>query len=348
MVPCLKTKSLTISNKPDSDQNPRITFRNSFIEEIKTHSYLGLLFSNNLKWGEHIESIAVTARNRLNMMLPLKYKLDRKTLELIFQSFVLPVMEYGIPVWGGSHTCDIDKLEKINCDGMRLVTGAPAGSNIAKLYQDTKWTSVREKCARATLVMFYKILNKQTPTYLSALVPTHNPANTGYNLRNIDDLHNVHTRLDPHERSFFPRAIQLWNTLPIDDRKAHSLYAFKESLNRRNEKPDPLFYHGERLQSVYHTKLRMGCSELNYDLCFNRHVSNNAACRCGARFETASHYFMECPLYPVQRNNLRNSIEQITTFRIKTILFGDESLELDQNKRIFDAVHKFILSSKRF
>ena len=343
-----KTKSLILSNKTDSNQNPRLTFNNSLIEETNCHSYLGLIFSNNLKWSEHIESISATARKRLNMMLPLKYKLDRKTLQTMYQSFVKPVMEYGISVWGGSYDCDINKLEKINCDGMRLITGAPAGSNSSKLYRDTNLPSIRETYTRAALIMFYKMVNKLTPNNLGRLIPTHNPGSTGYNLRNIGDLHNVHTRLDVHERSFFPRAIKLWNSLPCDIKKSQSLSAFKASLSKHLKKPNFLYSYGERLPSVYHARLRMGCSELNYDLCFNRHVSNNAACRCGARFETAFHYFMECPLYIDLRNRLRNQIEQATSFLLKNILFGDESLELDQNKRIFDAVHSYILDSKRF
>jgi hypothetical protein len=52
-----KTKSLTISKKQDANLNPDIYFKNHKIEEVKTHLYLGLLFSSNLSWNAHISNI---------------------------------------------------------------------------------------------------------------------------------------------------------------------------------------------------------------------------------------------------------------------------------------------------
>ena len=95
-----KTKSLTISKKQDANLNPDTYFKNHKIEEVKTHLYLGLLFSSNLSWNAHISNIEQKARKKLNMLSPLKYKLDRRSLELIFTSFVSSAMYYGIEVWG--------------------------------------------------------------------------------------------------------------------------------------------------------------------------------------------------------------------------------------------------------
>ena len=83
---------------------------------------------------QHIHEIAVKAPQQLNAMQPLKHKLDRSSLETMYKSFVLPVMEYAVAVWGGSYDSDILKLELIHVNGMCLVTGATAWSNIANLY----------------------------------------------------------------------------------------------------------------------------------------------------------------------------------------------------------------------
>ena len=108
-----KTKSLTISNKPDAHRNPQVKLFGEFIEEVKTHKYLGLKFSHNLRWKHHIHDIALNARKKLNSMIPFKYKLDKKSLEKMYLSFVRPTMEYGNVVWGGSYDCDILKLENV-------------------------------------------------------------------------------------------------------------------------------------------------------------------------------------------------------------------------------------------
>ena len=53
-----KTKSLIISNKKDRHLNPAVHFNGTQIIEVNSHTYLGLNFSFNLKWSEHIESIS--------------------------------------------------------------------------------------------------------------------------------------------------------------------------------------------------------------------------------------------------------------------------------------------------
>ena len=74
-------------------------------------------------------------------MLPLKYKLDRKSLEIMFNSFVRSTMFYAVEVWGGSPDSQLLRLEQVIVDGMRLVSGATARSNVANLYKETSWKS---------------------------------------------------------------------------------------------------------------------------------------------------------------------------------------------------------------
>jgi ribonuclease P/MRP protein subunit RPP40 len=84
-----KTKSLIISNKHDAHLNPPLRFKNENIKEVNSYNYLGLEINNDLRWGKHIQDIAIKARQKLNLMLPLKYKLDRCSLQTMYNSFVL-------------------------------------------------------------------------------------------------------------------------------------------------------------------------------------------------------------------------------------------------------------------
>ena len=343
-----KTKSMIISNKQDSILNPKVKFGDVEIDDVSTHSYLGLLFTRNLRWSEHIDSIAVKARKRLSLMLPLKYKLDRKTLRTMFQSFVKPVMEYGIAIWGGSYDCDISNLEKMNSDGMRLITGAPANSNVRKLHEETGICSIRETCNLTTLKLLYKIINNLTPNYLRELLPMHNPRDAGYNLRNADEIGTPNTRLDIRQRSFIPRAIRLWNRLAAECREAQTLTLFVRELKQGEITGNPLYDYGNRLPGAHHSRLRMGCSVLNHDLCYTLHVRDQPECRCGAPHETAYHYFMECTLFSDARDELRRSVERYASFTINTVLRGCDTLTYTENKRVFDAVHAYIIDTKRF
>ena len=106
------TKSLIVSNKSDCKQNPPAIFNITTVPEVNYHTVLGLTFSFNffnfqhsfLRWNTHayVDKLCIKANKRLNMMIQLKYKLDMRSLENRYKSFVRPVMEYDTVVWAGT------------------------------------------------------------------------------------------------------------------------------------------------------------------------------------------------------------------------------------------------------
>ena len=78
------------------------------------------------------------------------------------------------------------------------------------------------------------------------------------------------------------------------------------------------------------------------------HVIDSSKCDCGFHNETPRHYFLECPLHAGSRMNLLNEINQLTDCNINIILFGDRKLNLENNKLIFQSVHKYMKDTHRF
>ena len=342
-----KTKALTISNKRNAKNNPPIIFKNEEIEEISSHVYLGLKFSKNLKWNNHIEDVAVKARKKLNAMLPLKFKLDRLSLEIMYNSFVRPSMEYASQVWGGTYQSDISKLEKIQIDALRVITGATARSNILALYNDTGFVTLQVRITNSMLVLMWKMRNGLCPSYLSDLVHS-NEHREHYNLRSQETVRTPFARLETFKRSFVPHTCSIWNTLPLNVQNAGSLEGFKQYLCKKSNPINKLFYFGERWPSVHHARLRIGCSKLNGDLYHNLHVIDSPRCDCGSPLEDATHFFFHCPLFQNARQDLIASVQILTVATLDTLLFGKIELTLKNNQDICLAVHNFIGVSKRF
>ena len=344
----LKTKSLIISNKKDSHKNPLISMNNIQIEEVSYFTYLGLTFTKNLRWNNHIDKISVKARKRLCAMMPLKFKLNRKSLEIMYKSFVMPVLEYGLIVWGGTYDSDIAKIERIQIDALRLITGATARSNISFLYKETSFISIRERIDQLSLTMMYKIKNDLAPEYLRLLLPEENNETIRYNLRNNRDLKVPFSRLETLKRSFFPRTVRLWNALTSNTREKLSLFAFKTALLENVDTCNILYYYGERWASVHHARIRIGCSKLNADLCLKLHVENSPACSCGYPIENGEHFFLSCPNYDQQRNNILANIRNIAPITYDLLLHGCKRLSNDDNIAVFSSVHLYIKETRRF
>ena len=57
-------------------------------------------------------------------MRKLKFQLDRKSSEIIYTSFVMPILEYGNEIWDNCTQYENDDIEKIQTEAARIATGA--------------------------------------------------------------------------------------------------------------------------------------------------------------------------------------------------------------------------------
>ena len=96
---------------------------NEPIKEVSYHKNLGIFLSSDGTWHDHINSITSKAWLRVNLMRKLKFLLDRRSLEIIYVSFIRPLLEYADVVWDNCILYDGNALEKIQLEAARIVTG---------------------------------------------------------------------------------------------------------------------------------------------------------------------------------------------------------------------------------
>ena len=137
-----KTDSMLVSRKVNQLNHPPILFQGHTLQNITQHKHLGLTIRSDLRWSDHISHICNKSSKLINIMKHLKFTLDRQTLETIYISFVRPILEYGSAVWSGCTAQDEEKLESIQLDAARIITGAMYGTSIAKLYEETGWLTL--------------------------------------------------------------------------------------------------------------------------------------------------------------------------------------------------------------
>ena len=72
------------------------------LEEVMSDRHLGLILQSKLAWHEHINGIITNASKKTRYLQALKYKLDRKALEVMYFSFIRPLLEYDDVIWDSS------------------------------------------------------------------------------------------------------------------------------------------------------------------------------------------------------------------------------------------------------
>ena len=100
-----------------------LLFDQTQVNFVDHHKHLGITFSRDGKWHEHINTILSSASKILGMMRKLKFTLHRKALNQIYVSFLRHLMEYSSTVWDGCTAYEKDSLEKkYKNEAARIVT----------------------------------------------------------------------------------------------------------------------------------------------------------------------------------------------------------------------------------
>ena len=206
-----------------------------------------------------------------------KYRLSRKALETMYRSFIVPQLDYADVIWDNCSLKLAEELESLHLDAIRTIIGAVRGTSHQKLYTESGFTTLRERRFRHKIIMYHKIVQEITSTYLKEHLPPLVSSTNPYHRRRPLQRQVPKHKTETYRQSFFPSTTTLWNNLPENIQRTNSISQVKHFLSRNDTNPLPFFYNGSRKAQITHCKLRLGISDLNYDL-LNRRLTTNSSC----------------------------------------------------------------------
>ena len=82
---------------------------------------------------------------QLNISTKLKYRLKRDYLEKIYLVFIRPILEYASEIWDNCGQTNCNRLEKIQIEAARIVTGLSIYASIDSIYKKTGWETLSKR-----------------------------------------------------------------------------------------------------------------------------------------------------------------------------------------------------------
>lgn len=123
-----------------------------------------------------------------------------------------------------------------------------------KLLNELGWETLHTRRHCQILVLFFKILNNLTPTYMRELLPPRVADRSRYTTRNTENFSTVTARTERYKTSFRIYASKTWNSLPDSLKSAPSLNIFKTRLKKiYYSTHNHLFCHGQGPGLINHT-----------------------------------------------------------------------------------------------
>ena len=278
--PTKPATEVIFSQKQSKPTHPQIIFNNVPVSREDLVKHLGMTLDSKLNFRKHITEKIAVANKGISLLKFLAKYVSRETLSTLYKLHVRPHLDYGDIIYHDQLNESSTLLESVQYNAALVVSGCWKGTNRLKLYTELGWESLynRRHCRR--LCLFFKIVNRLSPSYLI------------YDPQSVRE-YPTHRYL----RSFYPYCISHWFTLPNYLRQISNFPNFKRHLFHLYRPQKSLTYQIADIGLKFITRLRCDFSDLR-DHRF-RHNFNcpSPLCSCRAENKTTTHFLLKCQNY---------------------------------------------------
>ena len=156
-----KTKSMLFHPPQKKVTNPKICINNHPIDFVSHFNFLGVYLDVHLNWHCHIDVISKKIAKVNGILNKLKHFLPRDILLLLYNSLILPHLNYGAMLW--ENNCD--KLFVLQKKALRIITCSRYNCHTNPLFKDLKLLKCPDICKLHAYKFCFKLENKQLPGY---------------------------------------------------------------------------------------------------------------------------------------------------------------------------------------
>ena len=360
---------IIFSNKREKSIHIPLTFNGIPVKLADETKHLGMILDSKLSFEKHIDEKLAKSRQGLGLMKQLKKWVSSHVLESIYKLYVRPHLDYGDMVYdiSGLNKPTIfnqenkntltKKVETIQYEAARVVTGAWKSTSMDKLYKNLGWESLSDRRTFRKLCLLFETIKNRFPLYLINTLDKHKYEDNS-RLYNRLLFKNIPCRTNKYKSSFFPSVISDWNKLDFDIKNSKSKNIFKTKLlNKIRPKRSPYFGLRSNTKVRYITMLRMELSPLRaHKHKYNFNDTSDPFCVVCGNTEDTNHYLLHCKSFKLSRATLLQKVSDIICVDLSTLpqrrvvsilLYGMEDLDNVKNLNILTLVSNFIEKTKR-
>ncbi|KAL8570366.1 hypothetical protein ACOMHN_035784 [Nucella lapillus] len=197
------------------------------LDTVSSVKYLGLTFTKDLSWNEHINNVCSKANKTLGFLRRNLRIGSRGIKETAYKTLVRPIMEYA-------HTQDsTDKIEAIQRRAARFVLRRYRNtSSASNITDELRWPSLQDRRRSARLTMLFKI--RHDMVCMSSLKEKMEPAVARQRRGHNSQYTLPRCRTQYLQQSFLPRTIKDWNNLPQSVVEATTIDTFVSRASKLN------------------------------------------------------------------------------------------------------------------
>ena len=161
-----------------NDDCINISINNNLIVRSPSLKYLGVILDENLKFDTHITKTAAKISRNIGVMAKIKYFLSSKELLILYNSFVLPYINYCAVVWGCNYMHRIKKIVLLQKRALRIIDNKPYFFPCNELFVKYRVLKFPDLVVEQNIMILLAYLNGSLPQPVANLFQINEPLNT--------------------------------------------------------------------------------------------------------------------------------------------------------------------------
>jgi hypothetical protein len=228
-----KTDFIVFASRENAKRVPPCVLHvgDSEISQSDCVKNIGVWMDRSLTGEKHVVQLCRVAYAQLKSLSKIKRFFNTESLETILHALVTARIDYCNSIQYGFNERVLHRVQVLQNACARLLSNASRFSHITPILAELHWLPIKQRIIFKILVITFKCIHGQSPSYLCDLLSAHVPTRPFLRSRDAMFLTVPFTRSHIlYSCSFNFVAPRLWNQLPFTIRSANSLSVFKSCL----------------------------------------------------------------------------------------------------------------------
>ena len=219
-----KTKCMLFHNVQRKITNPNIILDDTPVEVVDNFNFLGIVIDKHLNFKSHVDKIAIKISRAIGIINKLKHFLPENILLSLYNSLILPHINYGILIWG----TNLKRVKILQKRAVKVIV-KKYHSHSSPLLKKLKLLNVEDIYKLHCLKFFHRYVNENLPSPLQCLPIHKNSVVHAQNTRQSSYLHVPRKNTELGKKSLCYSLPVLVNSQPkciVEKVETHSLHGF--------------------------------------------------------------------------------------------------------------------------
>ena len=191
--------------------------------------FLGLTIDKHLTWNQHVNNISISIAKGMGILHKVKHYLLEHSLLMIYNTLILPYLNYCNIVWGNCHQTKLNHILLLQKKAVRICTNSTYLSHTDPLFHQLKVFKIHDINTLQIALFMFKYNKQLLPPVFNDFFSYNNSIHS-YPTRSRNNIHLSNPKIVLAHKSLRHHGPDIWNSLSDDVKDITFLNSFKRRM----------------------------------------------------------------------------------------------------------------------